>query len=269
LTLNRQSTKAALTGLVTSAGEVLLSYFGKIRTVSRKEHPSSVVCAADLASEKWIVDQIRARFPGDGLIAEESGYIRGESDRTWVIDPLDGTSNFVAGVPWFGAQVALLRNGVPWAAAMFIPVEKALYYAARGEGVTLNGRKIVMSPHKSVRDTLCAFGFDPGADQAKNRRNMELLRRVASGVRNVRATNCLVDVGYTLEGLFGGFVNLNTKIWDIAPGAVMFPEAGGVLTHLDGTRIKFDLSPRGFDRSYAVAGAKRGLHRQLIRLLKG
>lgn len=258
-----------LTGLVSSAGEILLSHFGKIRNVRRKEHPSSVVCAADLASERWIVDQIRSAFPHDGLIAEESGYIQGKSEFIWIIDPLDGTSNFVAGIPWFGAQIAVLRRGVPMAAAMFVPVENALYYAGRGEGVTLNGRKLGMTAQTSARDVLCGFGFDPGANQARNRRNMELLRRVSAGVRNIRATNCLVDVGFTLQGLFGGFINLNTKIWDIAPAAVMFPEAGGKLTHLDGTQIEFDVTQGGFGRSYEVVGARKGLHAQLVRLLKG
>ncbi len=97
---------------------------------------------------------------------------------------------------------------------------------------------------------------------------MDLLRRVSGKVRNIRATNSLVDFCYTLEGRLGGCINLNTKIWDIVPIAVMLPEAGGRFTELDGSEIAFDLAPRNFGRSYAILGASRGLHPKLLRIVQ-
>jgi myo-inositol-1(or 4)-monophosphatase len=255
-----------LSELVQGASEILLKYFGKIVNVRQKEHPSSVVCDADLAAEKYIIQQIRARFPQDGFVAEESGYCPGSSDYTWVIDPLDGTSNFVAGIPWFGVQIGVLRKTTPVAAAIYVPTERGLYFAALGRGVTKNGRRLKVTPERKLKNVLCAFGFDPGADRQRSLRNTELLRRVSAGVRNIRATNSLIDFCYTLEGRFGGCINLNTKIWDIVPVSVMLPEAGGKFTGLNGKKIAF--LPSQPEHSYAVLGASRALHSPLLALLR-
>ena len=260
-----QVIERSLIELVQGAGEILLKYFGKIVKVRQKEHPSSVVCDADLAAEKYLVRHIAARFPHDNIVAEESGYRPGTSDATWVIDPLDGTSNFVAGIPWFGVQIGVLRKTSPVAAAIYVPTERALYFAAAGQGVTKNGKTLAVTPERKLKNVLCAFGFDPTADRRRNRENTELLRRVSAGVRNIRATNSLIDFCYTLEGRFGGCINLNTRIWDIVPISVMLPEAGGKFTDLKGDELRF--LPAAPDHSYAVLGASRALHPQLRTLL--
>jgi myo-inositol-1(or 4)-monophosphatase len=254
-----------LSELVQGAGDILLKYFGKIVNVRQKEHPSSVVCDADLAAEQYIIQQIRSRFPQDSIVAEESGYCPGSSDYTWVIDPLDGTSNFVAGIPWFGAQVGILYKASPMAAVIYVPTERALYFGASGRGVTRNGRRLNVTEERKLKNVLCAFSFDATADRRQSQKNTELLRRVSRGVRNIRATNSLIDFCYTLEGRFGGCVNLNTKIWDIVPVSVMLPEAGGKFTDLNGKKITF--LPREPDHSYAVVGASRALHSPLLALL--
>lgn len=254
-----------LNELVLGAGDILLHYFGKIKKVRQKEHPSSVVCEADVAAENYVIKHLRAWFPDDGIVAEESGVIRGTSDQTWVIDPLDGTSNFVAGIPWFGVQIGVLRRTTPIASAIYLPVERTLYLSAVGKGTTRNGRKLMVSRERKLRNVLCAFGFDPSADAQGSRRNAELLRRVSTGVRNIRATNSLVDFCYTLEGRFGGCINLNTKIWDIVPVSLMLPEAGGKFTDLQGKRIGFLLDRPA--HSYQVLGASSILHARLLERL--
>src|SRR5262249_41586540 len=93
---------------VLGAGKILLQYFGRVTNPRMKESASSVVCDADLAAEKYVIDQIRKQFPEHNIIAEESGWTGGSSLYTWVVDPLDGTSNFVAGIPWFGVQIGVL-----------------------------------------------------------------------------------------------------------------------------------------------------------------
>ncbi len=266
--MKRPTIERCLEDCAREAGELLLKFFGKITNVRRKDNPSSVVCDADVAAEKAILKRLKAGFPQDGIIAEESGLTRGSSEYTWVVDPLDGTSNFVAGLPWFGAQLGVLRNGRPLAAAMFLPIEGKLYLAEAGAGVVCNGSKIRVTDESDLKNTLCAFGFDPGAGEQTSRANMDLLRRISHGVRNIRATNSLVDFCYTLEGRFGGCINLNTKIWDIVPISVMLPEAGGVFTNLDGEATAFDLGARTFGRSYRVLGASRALHPKLLRLVR-
>jgi myo-inositol-1(or 4)-monophosphatase len=253
--------------LVRQAGAVLLRYFGRIRNVREKEHPSSVVCDADLASEEYLVSRIRCVFPDHSIIAEESGYSRGTSEYTWVIDPLDGTSNFVAGLPWFGVQLGVLRDSIPIFTAMYLPVEADLYHAAAGRGAYKNRTRLRVTAEPQIKNVLCAFGFDASAGLAQARRDARLLVRVARGVRNTRATNSLVDFCYTLEGHLGGCVNLNCKIWDIVPVSLMLPEAGGIFSDLRGRSIRFELDDHTVERSYAVLGASKRLHRQLVRLL--
>lgn len=255
--------------MVIEAGGVLLRHFGRVRQIRQKENASSVVCEADLASEARVIRRIRRRFPSAGIIAEESGLTAVGAELTFVIDPLDGTSNFVAGLPWFGAQVGVLREGKPVCAAMFLPVENTLYVAEAGGGVWRNGERLRLQRGAGLKRVLCAFGLDPARDAKVRRRHAEWLCRLAGAVRNIRTTNSLFDFCYTLEGRLGGCINLNCKIWDIVPILLMLPEAGGDFRSLNGDPIELDLGPRNFGRSYQVLGAAPGLLRPLLRVLRG
>lgn len=259
--------KATLLQCVRIGGKVLRGYFGKLVHPRQKEAASSIVCDADLDSEKRILRHIQARFPGHNTIAEESGRVWRGSEYTWVIDPLDGTSNFVAGIPWFGVQIALLRGAEPILGAMYLPLEDTLYFAEAGQGAYRNGKKVRVTAEPDLHRVLCAFGFDP-APARRSRRSVELLFRVAAAVRNTRTTNSLVDFCYTVDGRFGGCINLKTKIWDIAPVALILPEAGGKFTFLDGSRIVFDLGAQGINRNYVILGGSARLHAKLAALTR-
>jgi myo-inositol-1(or 4)-monophosphatase len=248
---------------VYDAGELLLSFAGQLINPRRKEDPSSIVCDADLASEKCIIDRIRARFPDHNIISEERGRDWQASDYTWVIDPLDGTSNFVAGLPWFGVQIGVLRAGKPLVAAMFLPVEKALYFAQAAGGAFRNNQSVAVTSEGDPQNVLCAFGFDP-APTGRSRNAIELLFRVSQKVRNTRATNSLVDFCYTIDGRFGACINLKTKIWDIVPVSLILPAAGGILTDLAGNDLVFQLDEQAGQLDYAVLGASRELHAKML-----
>jgi len=249
------------------AGEILLDYFGGLTNPRQKESPSSIVCDADLAAEAFILKQLQKTFPDHGIISEESGRIMGKSEYTWVVDPLDGTSNFVARLPWFGVLMGVLRGTTPIAAVMYRPTEKVLYSAEAGGGARRNGKPVRVSAETNLKNVLCAFGFDPAAAK-RNRHDVELLFRVSQAVRNVRTTNSLVDFCYTLEGGFGACINLKTKIWDIVPISLILPEAGGKFTDLDGRKISFRLDDRVCEREYKVLGANRPLHSILVKLIR-
>lgn len=268
MTRDRDPRLESLLECVRHGGRILQEFFGRIRSGRIKESQSSVVTEADLAAEAWIVDRLRRQFPDDGILAEESGYHPGNSGFTWVIDPLDGTSNFVAGLPWFGCQIGLLEGASPVRAAMYLPVGDRLYSATRGQGAFVDGRRLALTDETDLRRTLCAFGFDAAVSEEATRQSTDLLARVARGCRNVRATNSLVDFCYTLEGHLGACVNLNPKIWDILPASVLFPEAGGVLTGLDGRPLAFEPGPDALQRIYPIAAASHALHPQLIALTR-
>lgn len=245
-----------------------LSKFGKLTNIRRKESRASVVSEADLASEEFIVRRIRRKFPNHGIIAEESGWQRGDAEYTWVIDPLDGTSNFVAGLPWFGVQMAVARAGVPVLAAMYLPMNDRLYFAQADKGAYRNGRRFRMKTGKELGDVLCAFGMDASDADANNLKKARLLLRVASAVRNIRVTNSLMDFCFTLDGQFGGCINLNTKLWDILPAHLIFQEAGGRLTGLRARKLTYDFSPTAATREYAIIAASNRIHPRIARLTR-
>ena len=256
--------KETLVQCVREAGALLRQHFGRVRHISVKENQSSIVTEADVAAETLIAEIIRRRFPEHNLLGEESGLQWRGSNFTWVIDPLDGTSNFAAGLPWFGVMVAVLEHARPVLSAMYLPLDDVLYLAERGRGVTRDGEPIALIAATSLSETLVAYGMDATADAVQSERQTQMLRLLASRARNVRLTNCLLDICYTLDGRFGAFVNQGCKIWDIAPGSLMFAELGAVLTDLQGRPVEFDLSPEGYLRVYPVIGAKPELHRAVL-----
>jgi myo-inositol-1(or 4)-monophosphatase len=265
--ISSERLKRCLLQCVRMGGKVLKTQFGKMVNPRQKDEPSSIVCDADFAAERIILKHIQAQFPEHNVIAEESGRVWRDSEFTWVIDPLDGTSNFVAGLPWFGTQIALLRGRQPIMGAMYLPLQSTLYFAEQGKGALRNGEKVQVSREPELNKVLCAFGFD-SAPQRRTRQDIELLFRISRAVRNTRATNSLVDFCFTVDGRLGGCMNLKTRIWDIAPVAVILPEAGGKFTYLDGTPISFELDDKVADRNYAVLGASVRLHAQFAMLIR-
>jgi myo-inositol-1(or 4)-monophosphatase len=256
--------KRILVACLRGAGRILLGYFGRVTHPRKKESASSIVCDADLAAEEYVLRCLQREFPDHNIISEESGGTFRDSDYTWVIDPLDGTSNFVAGLPWFGVQIGLLKGSQPILAGMYLPIERTFYTAEAGGGAERNGAKVQVSSEKKLENVLCAFGFDP-APARRDRERIELLFRVSQGVRNTRATNSLVDFCFTIDGRLGGCINLKTKIWDIVPASLILPEAGGKFTNLTGKPIQFQLDAQAPEREYAVLGASPMLHAQLLR----
>jgi myo-inositol-1(or 4)-monophosphatase len=248
-------------------GAELRRWFGGQINPRLKESQSSVVTDADLASEKLILDRIRRQRPHDGIIAEESGYQPGASGLTWVVDPLDGTSNFAARLPWFGVMVAVLEGPETVAGAMYLPVEETLYAASQGSGATKNGQPCRVSAEPDLRQTLVTFGLDATDDEALMARQVEAMGTLVRASRNLRTTNSLVDFCATIDGRLGGSANLNTKVWDIAAIKLILREAGGRLTDLRGDEVVFTLEPAIVERSYAVVGAGPALLPQILKAL--
>jgi myo-inositol-1(or 4)-monophosphatase len=260
--------KDTLSECVRQAGALLLQHFGKNIGVQRKGNVSDVVTEADLASERLITELIRRRHPDHNLLGEECGLQDRGAEFTWVIDPLDGTSNFAAGLPWFGVLIAVLQHATPVLAAMYLPVPGVLYTAERGGGACRNGTPLRLNSESELGNTLCAYGMDACANRTELDKQLSLMRVLVQKARNVRLTNSLQDFAYTLDGQFGACVNQHCMIWDIAPACLLFPEAGGKFTDLRGEDVRLDLSPERYLRSYTVLGANQALHAQVLALAK-
>lgn len=190
----------------------------------------------------------------------------GSDGYTWVVDPLDGTSNFVASIPWFGVLIALLDQGEPIAAVMHLPSSGELYTAVRGEGAYRDGKRIAVSKAQSLKDVLWAYGMDAQPSTHERLREAMLLAELLGRVRNVRATNSLVDAALTADGRLGGMLNCSTRVWDIAAPMLIVNEAGGLYTSVSGNPLKLEISHEGTERTYQVLAAPPALHASVVQL---
>lgn len=248
-------------------GEALLARWGKNLPSTVKESISSVVTEADLASEKEILGILLGTRKPANVITEESGYTDNGSDFTWVVDPLDGTSNFAAGLPWFGVIIALFEKEIPILGGMYLPVDKQLYLSGSGAGATRNGEAINSSSSTVLSEHLLSYSFDFNEDQEKTRSEMEIMLRLSRKVRNIRSTNSLLDFCYVADGRLGAALNQTTKIWDIAVPWLMIREGGGTVTDIRGKEITFDLSPKAINQNYTILASGAGLHGPILKTI--
>jgi len=263
-----KNARKTLENALFEAGKVLLNHFGNSHKAIVKESISSVVTEADLASERAILKVLGETPHPFNIITEESGYIDHGSEYTWVVDPLDGTSNFAAGIPWFGVIIALIWKEVPIVAGMFLPRDNILYMAESGNGAWKNGISIRTTPSLDLAEQLIAYSFDFSSDPDKTTSEMQLMARLTKQVRNIRSTNSLVDFCYTTEGLLGAAINQTTKIWDIAAPWLIIREAAGLVTDIRGNDLVFDLSPQSFDRNYTIVAAGAGNHQSIMNIIE-
>ncbi|ULQ53186.1 inositol monophosphatase family protein [Flavihumibacter fluvii] len=250
--------KDVLIAALKISGKTLLEYFNQPLVTVQKESISSVVTEADLASERNIIRLISEAYPGHNILSEESGYTNNHSDYTWIIDPLDGTSNFAAGIPWFGALIALFKDNIPIMGGAFLPVQDLLYYTETGKGVFRNEEQLPMLPDKDLKDSLFAFCTDYTEDKELLNRGLDYYTHLLKVSRNIRATNCLLDFLYVVEGKFGGVLNLYTRVWDIAATGLMITELGGVMKNTDGQDISFSIGEELITQNFPViAGTEK------------
>ncbi len=246
------------------ASTILMSKFGKEIEEELKENQSSIVTEMDVAAERKIEHIISTKYPNHSIIGEETGAVMTGSEYTWVIDPIDGTSNYAAGLPWFGTLLAVLQHDKPYAAGAYLPFYDLMYYAEIGKGATCNGDTIHVTQERSLKNVLFSYATDYSVNLEKTKYETDLLFEVIQNVRNIRATNCLIDFCYVADGRFGGNINHSTKIWDIVAPYLIIKEAGGVMTELDGSDIEFDLNIDNYLRNYAVIACASQLHKPVM-----
>lgn len=254
--------KTLLSKALTEAGKIQKEYFRKKLSFEQKESISSIVTEVDLMCDKIITGLILQQFPNHNILTEEGGLLNNNSEFTWVIDPLDGTSNFAAGIPWFGVLIAVFKHDQPVLAGAYLPIDDLLYLAETGKGAFLNGVKLEI-PVCELKNSLSGFAIDYTDDAAFVDLGMEWYRFLIKNTRNVRSTNSLVDLMLVAEGRLGLAVNLFTKIWDIAAPWLIIREAGGQLKHLTDSELIFDLSNEGLMKNYPVIAGSTSIFDQI------
>lgn len=225
-----------LTDLITlarQAGDILRTNFGLLLQVDHKG-VIDLVSEADRLSEKFLLDAIRSRFPGDRIVAEESGELAGDAGRIWYIDPLDGTVNYVHGIPIYSVSIAYAEEGVLRLSAVYDPSRDECFSAEADVGAWLNGKPIHPSSTLDLDHALLVTGFpyDIRTNPVNNLDHYAHLALHSQGVR--RLGSAALDLCSVACGRFDGFWELRLKAWDVAAGALVARMAGAVVTNLTG-----------------------------------
>lgn len=225
--------QAAAVEVARLAGAELVARFKGVRRIEYK-HDIDLVTDADTAAEQCIVEYLDRRFPGHALLAEERGRREGSAPFRWIVDPLDGTTNYAHRVPHFCVSVAVEDGEGLAAGAVFDPVRDELFEAGRGLGAFLNGERIHVSAEAQLGRALLSTGFPYGVRDEPERpiRLFDAFLRRAQGIR--RAGSAALDMSYVAAGRYDGFFEVSLKPWDVAAGALLVREAGGRVTGLDG-----------------------------------
>ena len=222
-------------------GNVLMRYLNRLDSlaVEKKGH-NDFVSEADRAAEAAVIEVIHKHYPDHAILAEESGT-QGESDTVWVIDPLDGTTNFLHGFPQFCVSIAARVRGRTEAAAVYDPMRQELFAAARGDGATLDDRKIRVSGRRDMEHALIGTGFPFRQKDFDMGPYLAMLGKVVRNTAGVRRPGAAaLDLCYVAAGRLDGFWESGLSAWDLAAGALIIREAGGIVSGLDGSEDYLD-----------------------------
>jgi myo-inositol-1(or 4)-monophosphatase len=219
----------------------------------------NLVTEVDRESERLIVTHLLNAFPDYNIVAEEGEYNQGDSPFRWIIDPLDGTTNYAHGFPWFCVSIGLEAAGKIVAGVIFNPVHDELFTAISGEGAFLNGRRLNVSTRSPLQNTLLGTGFpyDCASDPANNFANFIRFQKAARGIR--RAGAAALDLAYVAAGRLDGYWELKLKPWDVAAGLLMVQEASGTVTTFDGSGYSID--------NHRIVASNGLIHDEMIALL--
>jgi myo-inositol-1(or 4)-monophosphatase len=220
--------------------KVLMHYFGQLKKVQEKAH-AGLVSEADVESEKVITSVLQRHFPSIPVLGEEGAFLTRDehiSSSTWVVDPLDGTTNYVHGFHVFCISIGLQYEGELVAGLIDVPLLNKTYEAAKGRGAFVNGEKMSVSKTASLRDSLLATGFFPDNTNAL-RDQLKIFSDLVFEARGIRRAGAAAyDLCMVAEGIFDSFWEPNLKPWDAAAGTVLVREAGGCVWNYHGEDYK-------------------------------
>ena len=227
-----------MTGAARKAARALKRDFGEVEQlqVSHKG-PSDYVTAADLRVEKTLRDELAKARPKFGFLLEEAGAVEGaDPAHRWIIDPIDGTTNFLHGIPHVAISIALEHNGEIVAGLVYNPIVEEMYYAERGKGAFLNDRRLRVSSRSDLTQSLLATGipFHGRPGHKPFLKQLEAVMGKVSGVR--RMGSAALDLAYVAAGRYDGYWEVGLQPWDMAAGILLVREAGGYVTTLEGKK---------------------------------
>ncbi|MGB2600529.1 MAG: inositol monophosphatase family protein [Candidatus Omnitrophota bacterium] len=241
------------------AGEYVYSRMGRLKEVSHKSGINDLVTDVDKGSERIIIEKIKENFPDHSILAEESGEDSSGGAFRWVIDPLDGTTNYTHSFPFFCVSIGVFYDDKVKIGVVYDPCRDELFIAGKGNGAFLNGSPINVSGRQTLSDSMIATGFAYNMETKKaNLGHFGIMMETAQSVR--RAGSAALDLCYVACGRFDGFWELGLHPWDTAAGQLIVTEAGGKVTDMSGK--DFDI----FKKNIIATNSK--IHFEMVNLLK-
>jgi myo-inositol-1(or 4)-monophosphatase len=236
--------------------------FGEVENLQVSlKGPANFVTAADRRAEETLYTELSKARPGYGFLGEEGGRREGtDKSHTWIVDPLDGTTNFLHGIPHFAISIGLARDDTVVAGVIYNPANDELYTAERGKGAFLNDQRLRVAARKRLADSVVACGLPHlgRGDLALGRRELGQVQERVAGLRRFGAA--ALDLAFVAAGRFDGYWERDMSPWDLAAGILMVRESGGFITDADGGDAMFT-------KGHVVAG-NEAVHRELLAVLK-
>ena len=245
------------------AGRALIRDFGEVDQLQvRREGPGDFVTAADLKAERIVKTELKKGRPEFGFLMEESGHTEGTAkSHVWIVDPLDGTTNFLHGLPHFCVSIGLARDNEVIAGVVFDPIKNEIFWTERGVGAFVNNRRLRVSGRTRLDEAVLGTGspFNRDDEEIHQRfiNQMRSVMKQTAGIRRYGAA--ALDFAYVAAGRYDGFWEIGLHPWDVAAGLLLVREAGGFVTDLQGRRYELGAED--------VLATNEGLHRKLIGLL--
>jgi myo-inositol-1(or 4)-monophosphatase len=242
------------------AGEYIRSKFQQELNLEFKSNESDLVTEVDKTSEKMILDFIKKKYPSHGIITEEAGTSKSNSEYNWVIDPLDGTVNFAHGYPIFSVSIGLQKNGETIAGVVYDIMQNIIYSAELGNGTYEMDKKLRVNDNANLRHALLVTGFPYNIrDNPENALGKFIaLTKASRGIR--RLGSAAIDFCYVAKGVFDGFWEVHLNPWDMCAGKLIVEEAGGLVTDFEGNKINI------FTKKILASNGK--VHNAMMEVLK-
>ncbi len=243
------------------AGELIRNAFGKTHSIEFKTNELNLVTETDKASEKLITEFIRKKYPSHGILAEEGSEMNKSAEYLWVIDPLDGTTNFAHGLPIFAVSIGLQKNGETIAGVVYDVMRDVVYSAEKSSGSFENRRRIQVSKNDNLGHSMLVTGFpyDVKDNPDKAYERFIAFLKEARAIR--RLGSAAIDFCYIANGAFDGFWEVSLHPWDICAGKLIVEEAGGIVTDFDGNKIDI--------YSKRILATNSFVHQKMIDVMRG
>lgn len=245
--------------IAAEAGNLIRDGFGREISIDFKSGQNDLVTEIDKASESLIVNYIRRNFPSHGILAEEGNRINTDAEFVWVIDPLDGTTNFAHSLPIFAVSIGVQKNGETIAGVVLDVMNNIIYSAEKKSGSFANDIKITVSSRKSLNESLLVTGFPYNIKENPENtfERFELLTKSSRGMR--RLGSAAIDFCYLAKGVFDGFWEVHLHPWDICAGKLIVEEAGGWVTDFKGNPINI------YSKKILASNGK--IHNEMVRFM--